>query len=923
MAQAAKKAKKKKGSRSLSPSRPTLFDYVEDAERESPSNKFCEKDVLIDEASVEQFFVNRFIEDLEYADAEIRPKRSLTELTVARGRKKENYRPDYVLHTADRPRWLIDAKSPDESVDYWAYQGAGYAHGLNKQFKGENPCQYYVITNGYELKVWKWDENEPVLELKFSDFTDDNSKYISLKNLLGAPLVRKGWVVKESKPDTFTLRKPAVEEMKRAFKACHDLIWKAEKLNPQPAFFEFVKIMFVKLLEDKKLHDNPELGPLVKEGRPIPKDAVIFSTHWIESHQSEYDQNPVDNLLFRHLVTVLRDAVAKGQKKPIFGDDEHIKLNPGTIKQVVGKLESLDMFGIDEDLNGRLFETFLSATMRGQALGQYFTPRSIVKLMERLAAPVASREKIDRVLDGCCGTGGFLIEVLTDMRNQVRNNTSLSASDAAKLQDKIANESIFGIDAGKEPPLARIARINMYLHGDGGSRIYAADSLDKSVTTALDDTLQAKLELDELRELLAAIEEDPEKGFDEILSNPPFSMGYSENLPHEKEVLKQYDLVTFGFGGTSKHRTALRSSVMFIERYADLLKPGGKLVTVIDDSVLASPKNAYARDFIRERFIIRAVISLPGDAFYRVGARVKTSILYLVKREEDETGQPAAFMYECQHVGLDDVPMKTRPSVALEKRKQAEQEIKEVLKAFNSFMSGKRGPWLVGGDLLTDRLDVKSCLPRVGSVEEVWSEQEYEVVKLGDIVEPIEEEGFNPGDTPDESYSLLRIRYDGIAEEGDKVLGADLTYSYVQQPKENDIVAGNITAVMGSICVIPEDMTEAIASSEFTIMRLKDKRFHPWFLWAFLRSTEIRARLLSQSKGMNRHRIDWDLLKTIPVPVVPKDVQKRIGERLRKTVEAARKAEKEKLEATQELTNLLDLENEWAVSRLKAAKPPR
>jgi type I restriction enzyme M protein len=921
MAQASKKSGKKHR-RSLSPSRPSLFDYVEDAEREAPANKFCEKSVLIDEASVEQFFVNRLIEDLEYADAEIRPKRSLDELPVARGRKKENYRPDYVLYI-DRPRWLIDAKSPDESVDYWAYQGAGYAHALNKQFKGENPCQYYVITNGYQLKVWKWDEDEPILDLSFADFFDDNSKYIQLKNLLGAPLVRKGWIVKESKPDIFILRKPAVEEMKRAFKACHDLIWKAEKLNPQPAFFEFVKIMFVKLLEDKKLHDDPELGRLIKEGQPIPRDSVIFSTHWIESLESKGVDSPVDTVLFHHLVDILRDAVRKGDKKPIFEDDEHINLHAGTIKQVVAKLETLDMLGIDDDLNGRLFETFLSATMRGQALGQYFTPRSIVKLMERLAAPVANRDKVDRVMDGCCGTGGFLIEVLADMLSQVRNNTSLSSSDAKRLERVIANESIYGIDAGKEPPLARIARINMYLHGDGGSRIYAADSLDKSVTTALDESLQAKQELEELRELLMAIAEDPEKGFDSVLSNPPFSMGYSDNLPSEKEILDQYDLATFGFEGTSRRRPSLRSSVMFIERYADLLKPGGKLITVIDDSVLASPKNSYARDFIRERFIIRAVISLPGDAFYRVGARVKTSILYLVKREEGETGQPAAFMYECQHVGLDDVPMKTRPSVALEKRQQAEAEMNEVIKVFKAFMSGKKGTWLVPGDLLTGRLDVKSCLPRSTSVEDVWSEKQYEVVKLGDIVDPIEGEGFNPRATPDKSYSLLRIRYDGIAEEGDKALGTDLTYNYVQQPKENDIVAGNITAVMGSICVIPADLTEAIASSEFTIMRLKDKRFHPWFLWAFLRSTEIRARLLSQSRGMNRHRIDWDLLKTIPVPVVPKDVQKKIGEQLRKTVEMARKAERDKQKATQELTDLLDLENEWAVSRLKAAKPPR
>jgi len=85
------------------------------------------------------------------------------------------------------------------------------------------------------------------------------------------------------------------------------------------------------------------------------------------------------------------------------------------------------LFGIDEDLNGRMFEAFLAAIMRGKALGQYFTPRSIVKLMVRLADLKATPRKdgIERVLDACCGTGGFLIEALTVMRRQIWSNGSL------------------------------------------------------------------------------------------------------------------------------------------------------------------------------------------------------------------------------------------------------------------------------------------------------------------------------------------------------------------------------------------------------------------------------------------------------------------------------------------------------------------
>ena len=86
----------------------------------------------------------------------------------------------------------------------------------------------------------------------------------------------------------------------------------------------------------------------------------------------------------------LRDKIERGysfpkEKANLVEKNEEIDMRPDTIKSVVRRLEHYDLFGIDEDLNGRLFETFLSATMRGRELGQYFTPRSIVKLMTRMA----------------------------------------------------------------------------------------------------------------------------------------------------------------------------------------------------------------------------------------------------------------------------------------------------------------------------------------------------------------------------------------------------------------------------------------------------------------------------------------------------------------------------------------------------------
>lgn len=162
--------------------RRTVYDYVQQAEGMLDQNKYCKKEVLLDEPSVEQFFISRLLKDLGYEDAEIRPKNTLEEIAISRGgRKKENYRPDYAIVTRGKPRWVMEAKSPGEDVDQWSYQTAGYALALNQRFSGENPCQFYALSNGYVFKVFRWDEADSRLTLEFGDFFDDNARFLELR----------------------------------------------------------------------------------------------------------------------------------------------------------------------------------------------------------------------------------------------------------------------------------------------------------------------------------------------------------------------------------------------------------------------------------------------------------------------------------------------------------------------------------------------------------------------------------------------------------------------------------------------------------------------------------------------------------------------------------------------------------------------
>lgn len=889
--------------------RRSLFDSLPDHSQE---NLYCRLDSLSNEASVEKFFVDRMLDDLDYRDSQVQTKKSISELTISLGGSKTvRYKPDYVLTFKRKPRWVLDAKATNETLEKWVPQCSGYCLALNQSFKKENPVEFFVLTNGIETKVYHWDENEPVLELGFSDFDIGNPKYEQLRGMLSAKSLVDPQPVGTH---TFTFERPSPQVMKNLFAACHRAIWKSEGSNPTAAFMELIKLMFVKLWCDRKLRDDPATKALLENGEKVklPKSAVTFSTHWIDGES--VSQNPVNDILFKTLRENIEKDIADRKKKRIFERDEKIDLRPDTIRAVVRKLEHYDMFGIDEDLNGRLFETFLNATMRGKELGQYFTPRSIVKLVTRLAKLKVSRQHVDKCLDACCGTAGFLIEALTEMRNTVRQNNSLSREAKEQLIDRICNESLYGIDFGKAPPLARIARINMYLHGDGGSRIYYADALDKSLATVPGQEVELTKDQEELKKAIGG-----ENRFNCVLTNPPFSM--TKELANETEahVLQQYDLAKIE--GTSRLRNSLRSNAMFMERYRDLLVEGGRLLTVIDDGLLAGDDFASVRDFIREEFLIRGIISLPGDAFQRSGARAKTTILYLEKRKEDEDeGQPDAFVYECRYVGLDDMVPKTRPSVAEQARKNAEQEMEEVLAAFDDYMNGKVGPWLVPAERLSNRLDAKSLRPwRAIELQSKWKQVGADSDILANLVDPV----WEPVSLePNRRYTFLRVLYAGYAEPGEASLGKEVGYSEVSTAKAGDIIVSHINAVNRAICVLPESADGLLISKEYTILRPKKNKVDPNYLWAVLRSAAVVAEWLSGSTGVGRHRVGWDQLSTQRVPLLGPKEQKAIGDYYRKAQEHEAKIADLRAAAVAALAPL-ELEGETAVDRLERAKPPK
>lgn len=835
----------------------------------------------------------------------IKRKHALSEFNCGTGTKKLIYKPDYVITGYnDVPLLVIDAKAPSENIENYIHQCATYCLHLNSQ---KETVRYFVISNAIRTIVYEWKGANKVLDLSYEDFLTVGKQYTLFIHLLSIDTLNSN--PQQNQSDYTFLKRICKEKAQKIFKKCHKYIWNAEKMGVNAAFMEFVKLIFLKLDSDKNIHNKYKYENN-KDTIRVKKSDVFFSEFWINENTSNIQKNPVKDVLFRNLMDELRNLIKKKKKKPLFDENETINLKANTIKGIVKKLEKYDLYGIDEDLNGRLFETFLNATMRGNDLGQYFTPRSIVKLGVALADIRVSREHIDKVLDGSCGTGGFLIEAFSYMKNKILNIGNYTDLEKDHLINTVlATKCIYGIDAAKDPKLARIARINMYLHGDGGSNIYMGDGLSIDMKPDDTDSEEFRDEMESMQSVFLP------NSFDVVITNPPFSMQLSTENEQGKEILKGYELLSYG-----SNKKSLRTGVMFIERYEGLLKKGGKLITVLDNTVLNSPEMEYVRDYIRERFNIKAIISLHGDAFQQSKARVKTSLLYLEKKTGNEK-QADAFVTFSTKLGVDDLPITTSQSIIDKARKEADDEIKRILNDYRKYENGENGVWRVPAERLKGRLDAKYCVPFRGRLVKQWHSDGFSTCKLSDIFVE-QSEKIDPQEYGSEIFKILTIKYDGSSSVEEERIGYDIAgKGYIV--KEGNIVMSRYNAYYGAIGYISSEEDGAFASKSYIVLQPRNYE-DGIYAWAVLRSTEIRADLLDSAIGMGRSTIKWDEIKDVKIPYIEDKAER--NRYVRKVIDAwdrIKSAKKDLISVKDQLGVLFYTESDESIYRFNANKPPK
>ena len=796
-------------------------------------NAFCESQDLLNSADVEVLMIEPLLRALGYPNNRIRRKAAIEELILpTRGSASERYRPDYILmDSSGQPVAVVDAKHPiNEDPSDFRYQVTGYALRLNQRHQNDNPVRYCVLTNGYKTELIEWDQANPALVVQFQEFDSGEARYAELRSALSYDAFNQKQAVKDIRPE---FRRPTISEVITAFGIAHNVIWKKEKKAPTKAFYELAKLLFVKLQHDRRLQET------IEEERELGPEDFYFTRDWVHKQPTP---NPVANVLFQEIQAGIEAEILSGRKKRIFGKDESIDLAPSTVLDVIEILERFDLHGIDEDLNGRMFETFLNATVRGRELGQYFTPRSVVKYMTKAARLSIVDQKLPRVIDACCGSGGFLIEAMAELSQAITRSSQLTNAQRDRLREELHADSLYGIEANEE--IARIARLNMYLHGDGGSRIYIADSLDKELHAELGVPNETNQQLQELRRSLI----DDETTFQVALTNPPFSMGYSKRKVAEARILEGYQIAT---------QSTMKSNVLFFERYYDLLEDGGELLTIIDDTLLNGSSAKEFRRFITQRFVIRQVVSLPFNCFFRASANIKTSIIHLRRKFEGEE-QGDVFMAIANNVGHDDHKYDS----------PHRDNLPEIIQHFLDWdMSGSIPsvqkpneedeplgcPMQVfvvkAEDINLDRLDAFYYAPELLELRETLNQRASAgmlELRLGRDFQLVPYLSTRQKDTlPDQAYDYIEISSvtrDGMIVAPQRGPIADLPTRAALLLRENDVLFAKNNSSRGTSVLVPEWMAGGLASSGFINVRA-DSFDDALILWSIFKSEEWRKQI--------------------------------------------------------------------------------
>ena len=262
---------------------------------------------------------------------------------------------------------------------------------------------------------------------------------------------------------------------------------------------------------------------------------------------------------------------------------------PGLDKQRLGEL--IDLVGTiglgdkehrSRDILGRVYEYFLSqfASAEGKRGGQFYTPRSVVRVLVEMLAPYKGR-----VYDPCCGSGGMFVQ--SEKFIEVHGG-------------RIGDISIYGQESNHTT--WKLAAMNLAIRGIAANLGQEnADSFHKDL--------------------------HPDLKADYILANPPFN---SSDWGGDR--LREDRRWVYGVPPASNANFA------WVQHFLSHLAPNGVAGFVLANGSLSSNQSGEGeiRKNMVEADVVDCIVALPGQLFY--STQIPVSLWFVSRNKKNGKG---------------------------------------------------------------------------------------------------------------------------------------------------------------------------------------------------------------------------------------------------------------------------------------------
>lgn len=236
------------------------------------------------------------------------------------------------------------------------------------------------------------------------------------------------------------------------------------------------------------------------------------------------------------------------------------------------------------DVMGDAYEILLKkfADISKSKAGEFYTPRSVVRLLVRIIAPQPG----ESVYDPACGSGGMLIEA-----SHYMHNSTLCCGRLFGQEKNVTN--------------AAIARMNLFLHGASDFTIMQGDTLRDPRIVQNGQLAQ----------------------FDCVIANPPFSL--------DKWGAEMWDSDRFGRNIWATPQSSNGDYAWIQHMVRSMKTQTGRAAIVLPQGVLFREKKEYEmRKQLIESDKLDCVITLGSNLFY--GAGIPACVLIFRERKPAE-----------------------------------------------------------------------------------------------------------------------------------------------------------------------------------------------------------------------------------------------------------------------------------------------